>query len=69
MVCLAVYMQQILEQYEMPFSGSREPTQATNTTVLGSVPSEGRNMAPPVGPDALARRSNCMPSMTSATSP
>ncbi len=52
MVCLAVYMQQILEQYEMPFSGSREPTQATNTTVLGSVPSEGRYMAPPVGPDA-----------------
>ena len=34
----------------MPFSGSREPTHWTKTTVLGSLPSEGRRIAPPVGP-------------------
>ncbi len=69
MACLAVYMQQILEQYGMPFSGSREPTQVTKTTVLGSLPSEGRRISPPVGPEALASRSNCRPSITSGTSP
>ncbi len=51
----------------MPFSLSREPTQLMNTTVLGSAPSEGRTISPPVGPEALARRSNCRPSITSVT--
>ena len=62
-------MQQILLQYSMPFSGSREPTQWTKTTVLGSLPSDGLRIAPAVGPQAEARRSNCRPSMTSGTSP
>ena len=53
----------------MPFSGSREPTQWTKTTVFGSLPSDGRRIAPAVGPVADARRSNCRPSMTSGTSP
>ena len=44
--CLAVYMQQTLEQYGWPWSGSRDPTQATKTTVLGSLWSEGRRTLP-----------------------
>ena len=50
MACLAVYMQQILEQYAMPLAGSREPAQAMKTTVSGTLPSEGRCISPRVGP-------------------
>lgn len=34
MVCLAVYIQQILEQYSMPLAGSREPAHLINTFSL-----------------------------------
>ena len=68
-VCLATYMQQIFEQYSIPFAGSREPMHWRKTIVFGSLPSDGRLMAPDVGPDADARRSNCRPSMTSGIVP
>ena len=44
---------------------SRLPAQAMKTTVWGVLPSDGRLISPPVGPEAEARRSNFMPSMTS----
>ncbi len=53
----------------MPLAGSREPTHCTKTTVSGTLPSDGRRISPPVGPEAEARRSNCRPSITSGTSP
>ena len=65
MVCLALSMQQILEQYDRPLALSREPTQLMNTTVLGTAPSDGRRSSPPVGPDAETSRSNCSELITS----
>ena len=53
-----VHAQQIFEQYSIPLEGSREPMHCRNTTVRGSLPSEGRRILPPVGPEAEARRSN-----------
>ena len=38
----------------MPLAESRDPAQAMNTTVSGVLPSDGRLMAPSVGPDADA---------------
>ena len=58
-------MQQILEQYAMPFAGSLEPAQAINTIFLGFCPSDGLKISPEVGPEAEAKRSNCNPSITS----
>ena len=49
----------------MPLALSREPTHWMKTTVLGSVPSEGRWISPPVGPEAERSRSNCSASITS----
>src|SRR5512133_2436741 len=65
MACLAVYMQQIFEQYGIPFAGSREPAQAINTIFPGIFPSDGLRISPSVGPDADANRSNCKPVITS----
>ena len=65
MVCLAVYMQQILEQYCRPLALSREPTQEMKTTFCGIFPSEGRFNSPLVGPEAETSRSNCSESITS----
>ena len=67
--CLALYMQQTLEQYGWPCAGSRDPTQETKTTVFGSVPSDGRRIFPLVGPEAFTSRSNCRPEMTSGNLP
>ena len=49
----------------MPLALSREPTQLMKTTVLGTLPSEGRRISPPVGPEAETSRSNCSESITS----
>ena len=38
-------MQQTLEQYDTPCSGSREPAHCTNTISLGTDPSDGRLMS------------------------
>ena len=68
MACLAVYMQQILEQYSLPFSAQdaqREPTHWTNTMVWGCSRSEGRSSVPPVGPAAFIRRSSSREVITS----
>src|SRR5208283_3535508 len=54
-------MQQIFEQYSIPFAGSREPAHAMKTIFFGTVPSDGRRGSPSVGPDAERRRSNCSP--------
>ena len=43
-------MQQILEQYSIPFAGSREPAHAMKTIFFGTVPSDGRRGSPNVGP-------------------
>ena len=61
MACLAVYMQQILEQYSLPLLASelqREPTHCTNTISLGWRPSLGHTSVPLLGPAAFIRRSN-----------
>lgn len=44
---------------------SREPTHWMNTTLLGSLPSDGRLMWPPVGPEADMMRSYWSEVMTS----
>src|SRR5512136_909862 len=62
-------MQQILEQYGTPCSGSRDPAHWTNTTSLGSLPSDGRLTLPPVGPLAASNRSNASASITSGIWP
>ena len=69
MACLAVYMQQKPEQYGRSMEQSREPTHWMNTMFLGSMPSEGRWMWPPVGPEADIMRSYCRLVMTSGYAP
>ena len=44
---------------------SREPTHWMKTMFWGSLPSEGRLMCPPVGPEAESRRSYCREVITS----
>src|ERR1035441_1651932 len=66
---VAVYMQQILEQYARPWALSREPTQEMKTTFCGILPSEGRFSSPLVGPEAETSRSNCSDSITSLNLP
>ena len=68
MACLAVYMQQIFEQYSLPFPAQdeqRDPTHCTNTIVCGCSRSDGRNNVPPVGPAAFIKRSSSKEVMTS----
>jgi len=66
---LAVYMQQIFEQYGRPTFGSREPTQAMKTTARGCRPSEGRTTSPFVGPEAFISRSSWRAVITSGYRP
>ena len=50
-------------------SGSREPAHWTQTTSLGTLPSDGRRIWPPVGPSGRSISSNCRPSITSGIAP
>ncbi len=69
MACLAVYMQQILEQYSMPLAGSREPAQAMKTTVSRHLAVGGPADLAQGGPGCRSQALELQPVITSGYLP